>query len=70
MLSSSVTEFNRCGSPRANLVHPKDREMRCANCGGRAFTSRAPELVRAMATCVRCGDRMLLVPADDEAATG
>ena len=40
-----------------------DREMRCGDCGTRAFTSRAPELVDASFGCPRCGSELALVPA-------
>jgi DNA-directed RNA polymerase subunit RPC12/RpoP len=40
-----------------------DREMRCADCGYRCFTSDAPQLIAEGSRCPRCGTALELVPA-------
>lgn len=39
-----------------------DREMRCADCGTRVFSSRAPALVASNHACPRCLGPMTIVP--------
>lgn len=46
--------------------HAEDRELRCVECAGRMFSSRAAALLEGGIQCWRCHGPLELVPAEHQ----